>query len=89
MAIEFIQSNCRGRVHLTVRPANSKPSICSRAIFASSALLYLDKVYQKAISKRILHLLDEGIAFATASNGVSVQIDEVELSEGFEYLFDI
>lgn len=27
--------------NLTVRPASSKPSICSRAIFASSALLYL------------------------------------------------
>ena len=26
---------------ITVRPANSKPSICSNAILASSALLYL------------------------------------------------
>lgn len=65
------------REQLTVRPASSKPSICSKAILASSARLYLRE--GKWATKNKLqrsHVLHKSVSFAPSSHGIPVKVDE-------------
>jgi hypothetical protein len=79
------------RCLLTVRPASSKPSICSNAILASSALLYLCEnvaAYQmdQLSNENVLH---EGISLASPSYGVLMKVDKLQFPERFENLLNV
>jgi hypothetical protein len=85
------QNNQRPERLITVRPANSKPSICSKAILASSALLYLSG-NEYRIPKEIIimtNVLNERIAFASSSYRIFMKVDKFQLSEGFKNLLDV
>lgn len=76
---------------LTWRPANSKPSICSSAILASSDFLYLisKSVMRNYYSQTGQDALDKRITFAAAGHGIPMKIDKLKFSKGFEHLLDI
>jgi hypothetical protein len=72
----------------TCRPANSKPSICSRAILASSGRLYLQHLLVWTMTLGA-DILDEAIAFTATCRGIAVEVDKVKFTKGFEDLLDV
>ena len=72
-----------------MRPANSNPSICSSAIFASSALLYLQKKLAVFISVTYINLLDECISLATTCHWILMQINKFNFTIRLEYVLDV